>query len=147
MMLTPNAESPRPERTIRMKPSHLSGRSSIALPFAVSWVMAAMLAGTASGVKRGVRAGSRGPRARGALLRRVAAQDARGAGLLAGAGVAVQGAALDRLVDGLHERAVLARGGVVVAGGDRRLQTAEVGLDRRGVAPVLEALALGAQDP
>ena len=36
---------------------------------------------------------------------------------------------------------------VAVARGDRFLEAAEVGLDRRGVAAVLEPFALGAQDP
>ena len=78
--------------------------------------------------------------------RAVAAQQARGAGLLAGAGVAMQGAALDGLVDRLHERAVLGGGRLGVAGGDRGLEAAEEGPDGRRVAAVLQALALGAED-
>ena len=76
-----------------------------------------------------------------------AAADPRGAGLLAGAGVAVQRAALDGLVDRPHELAVLGVGAFVVARGDRALEAAEVRLDLRGVAAVLEPLALGPQDP
>jgi hypothetical protein len=58
----------------------------------------------------------------------------------------MQRAALDRLVDQLHDAAVLGVGELGVVGGDGRLEAAEVGLDRRGVTPVLAALALGAQD-
>ncbi len=47
----------------------------------------------------------------------------------------------------LREDSVLERGLLVVAVRDGRLQAAEVGLDRRGVAPVLEPLSLGAEDP
>ena len=43
--------------------------------------------------------------------------------------------------------AVRRLGGVAVAALRRRLEAAEVGLDRGGVAAVLEPLALGAQDP
>jgi hypothetical protein len=58
----------------------------------------------------------------------------------------MQRAALDRLVDQLHDAAVLGVGKLGVAGGGRGLEAAEIGLDRRRVAPVLAALALGAQD-
>ena len=67
--------------------------------------------------------------------------DKGGAGLLAGAGVAVQRAALDGLVDQLHQLAVLGVGAVVLAGLDGGRQAAEVRLDRRRVLPVLLALA------
>src|SRR4051812_40481185 len=50
---------------------------------------------------------------------RTAGADARGAALLAGARVAVQGAALDGLVDRLDQRAVLGVGLRVVATRDR----------------------------
>jgi len=69
------------------------------------------------------------------------------AGLLAGAGVAVQRAALHRLVDRPHEHAVLGVGRGVVAPGDGGLEAAEVRLDLRRVASVLSPLALGALDP
>ena len=75
------------------------------------------------------------------------ADDPRGAGLLAGAGVAVQRARLDRLVDLRHQRAMLDRDLLRVALADGALEPAEVGLDRGGVVAVLETLALGAQDP
>jgi hypothetical protein len=78
---------------------------------------------------------------------RSAAADAGGPSLLAGAGVAVKRAALDGLVDRRLEPAMLDLGGLGVALGDRALEAAEVGLDRRGVAAVLQPLALGAQDP
>src|SRR5690242_5791151 len=86
--------------------------------------------------------GSRRSRLRGAA----AAQTGR-AGLLAGARVTVQGAALDRLVDRAYELAMLGVGGGLIATGDGGLQPAEVGLDLGGVAAVLQALTLGAQDP
>src|SRR3954465_10117178 len=70
----------------------------------------------------------------------------RGARLLPRARVAMQRAALDGLVDRPHELAVLGVGGLGVASLDRDLQAAEVGLDRRRVAAVLEALALRAED-
>ena len=76
-----------------------------------------------------------------------AGPDPRCAGLLAGAGVAMQRAALDGLVDQADELTVLGVGGGVVAGGDSGLEAAEVRPDRGGVVAVLEALALGAQDP
>src|SRR5512133_2650705 len=100
MMFAPKALMPRPGRTMRMKPSHLSGRSSIALPLAVSSLMRAMLSRRRGEVK------ARGAQRRGCGVqkrsgRAVAAQQARGAGLLARAGVAMQGAALDCLVDRL----------------------------------------------
>src|SRR5436190_19681500 len=69
-----------------------------------------------------------------------------GSRLLAGAGVAVQGAALDGLVDRRRQLLELAVGRCVVALGDGRLEAAEVRTDRRRVAAVLEALALRAQD-
>ena len=71
----------------------------------------------------------------------------RAAALLAGAVVAVQGAALDRLVDQLHEAAVLGVGGLVVTLGDGGLQPAEVGLDRGRVLAVLGALSQRALIP
>src|SRR5215210_4091131 len=74
------------------------------------------------------------------------AAQARGARLLASAGVLVQRPALDGLVDRADELAVLGVGGRVVAGLDRGLEAAEVGLDRRRVATVLEPLALRAQN-
>src|SRR3954467_14280717 len=136
MMFAPKAVRPSPGRTMRMKPSHMSGRSSMALPLAVSSLM--RRCSPAGRVRsRGRRGGSGGV---------VAAQQARGAGLLAGAGVAVQGAALDGLVDGADQRQVLGLCGVGVAGGDRGLEPAEEGLDRRGVAAVLQALAFGPED-
>jgi hypothetical protein len=69
-----------------------------------------------------------------------------GAGLLAGAGVPVQRASLDRLVDRRDELAVLGLGGVVVVAGDGGFEAVEVSLDARRVAPVLETLAGGALD-
>src|SRR5712671_253224 len=119
MMFTPKALRPSPGRTKRAKPSHSEGSSWIALPLAVS---------------------SDTVRASGCVG--AAGTHARGAGLLACAGVAVQRAALHGLVDRPHERAVLGLGGRVVATGDRGLEAAEVRLDRRRVAAVLEALAL-----
>src|SRR3954451_6376639 len=83
---------------------------------------------------------------RRALLRGGAGADLRRAGLLARTGVAVQRAALDGLVDRPHELEMLGVGRVGIAALDGGLQAAEVRLDRRGVAPVLEALALGADD-
>jgi hypothetical protein len=67
----------------------------------------------------------------------VAAQQTRRARLLARAAVAVQRAPLDGPVDRAHERAVLRVGGLRIAGGHGGCQAAEVGPDRRGVAPVL----------
>jgi hypothetical protein len=58
----------------------------------------------------------------------------------------MQGPALDGLVDRADERAVLGLRGLRVARGDRGLEPAEEGLDRRGVAAILEALALGPED-
>ena len=63
----------------------------------------------------------------------------RGAGLLARAGVAVQRAALDRAVDQRDQLAVLGVGAIAVTGLHGVLETAEVGLHRRGVAAVLRA--------
>src|SRR4051794_21361463 len=83
-------------------------------------------------------------RPRGALLAGArAGADLRGARLLARARVAVQRAALDGLVDRPHELTVLGVGDLGVPALDRGLQAAEVRLDRRRVAAVLEALALG----
>ncbi len=76
-----------------------------------------------------------------------AAAQLRRARLLAGAGVLVQRAALDGLVDQPDQLAVLGLGGIVVATLDSSLEAAEVRLDRRRVAPVLEPLTLGAEDP
>jgi hypothetical protein len=59
----------------------------------------------------------------------------------------VQRPALDGLVDQPDQLLVLGLGGLVVAAFDGSLQAAEVRLDRRRVAPVLETLALGAEDP
>jgi len=59
----------------------------------------------------------------------------------------MQSAALDGLVDRLDQLAVLGIRLRIVAGGDRGLEAAEEGLDLRGVAAVLEPLALGAQNP
>src|SRR5215216_7869479 len=75
-----------------------------------------------------------------------AAAQPRRARLLACAGVPVQRAALDGLVDQLHQLAVLVVGPLGLAAGDGGLQAAEVRLDRRRVAPVLAALARRAQD-
>ena len=75
-----------------------------------------------------------------------AAAQAGGAGLLARAVVPVQRAALDGLVDRLHEARGARRRPLVVAVGDGGLEAAEVGLDRGGVAAVLLPLALGAED-
>src|SRR5207248_11058217 len=83
---------------------------------------------------------------RGALLAGGAATQARRARLLAGAVVAVDRAPLDRLVDRLHQRAVLDVDRGAVATGDRVLETAEVGLDLGRVAAVLQPLTLGAED-
>src|ERR1700722_8140197 len=76
-----------------------------------------------------------------------AAAQASRAGLLAGAGVPMQGTTLDGLVDRLHQSAVFAVGDGFVAARDCRLERTEVGLDRRGVATILEPLSLGALDP
>ena len=59
----------------------------------------------------------------------------------------MQSAALDGLVDRLDELAVLDVGLRTVTRRDRRLETAEEGLDLRRVAAVFETLALGAQNP
>src|SRR3954449_13207021 len=83
---------------------------------------------------------------REALGRGLAGTHAGGAALLAGARVAVQGAALDGLVDRLREGAVLGVGRRVVALADRGLEATEVGLDGRRVAAVLQALTLGPED-
>jgi hypothetical protein len=72
---------------------------------------------------------------------------ARRARLLAGARIAVQRASLNRLVDRLDELAVLGIGLRVLARGDGVLEAAEVRLDPRRVATVLEPLTLGAKDP
>ena len=58
----------------------------------------------------------------------------------------MQRPALYRLVDQLHDAAMLGLGLLGVAAGDGRLEAAEVGLDRRRVTPILAALALSAQD-
>ena len=55
-------------------------------------------------------------------------------------------AGLDGLVDRLHQRAVLGVGGGVIARRCRSLEPAEVGLDARGVASILEPLTRGALD-
>src|SRR5262249_19368150 len=81
--------------------------------------------------------------ARSGLL---AGADLRGPCLLARAGVPVQRAALDGLVDRGRQLPQLGVGGRVIALGDRGLEAAEVGANRRRVAPVLEALTLGAKD-
>ncbi len=77
----------------------------------------------------------------------LAGEHARGAALLAIAGVAMQRAALDGGVDAAHQRAVLGLGGLYIAALHRRFQAPEERLDRGGVEAVLQALALGAQDP
>ncbi len=79
-------------------------------------------------------------------LSRCAPAQAGGAGLLACAVVAVQGSALDRFVDQLNQLTLFSVGECFVAALDRVFEAAEVGLDRGGVAPVFEALTLGAQD-
>ena len=83
---------------------------------------------------------------RSAERRSAAGEQASGAGLLVGARVAVQRAALDGLVDRALQAHVLGLGGRASPLLHGRFEVAEVGLDRRGVAAVLEALALGAQD-
>src|SRR4051794_21829858 len=85
-------------------------------------------------------------RGAGAPLGARAGPDAGGAALLAGAVVAVQRAGLDRLVDQRDELAVIGVGLLVLPGFDRAGQATEVRLDRRRVAAVLEALAVGAGD-
>src|SRR4051795_5851832 len=85
-------------------------------------------------------AGAEGPL--GELSDRNAAADALGARLLAPAGVGVQRAALDGLVDQRDERAVLRADLRLVARGDGGLQPAEVRLDLRRVVAVLEPLTL-----
>ncbi len=72
---------------------------------------------------------------------------ARGAGLLARAGVLVHGAALDRLVDRALQQPVLLGRTLLVAVSHGSLQAAEVRLHGRGIAAVLQSLTLGAQDP
>src|SRR3954449_4976375 len=67
-----------------------------------------------------------------------------GARLLAPAGVGVQRAALDGLVDQRDELAVLVRDLLLVTGGHGSLEPPEVRLDLRRVMAVLEALALRA---
>ncbi len=74
------------------------------------------------------------------------ARDPRGAALLARAGVLVQGALLDGLVDPSDQRAVLGLDRLGVAGFDGALEPAEMRLDRAGVATVLVVLSLGAED-
>src|SRR3954451_1498407 len=76
-----------------------------------------------------------------------AGADAGRAALLARTVVAVQRAGLHGLVDERQQLAVIGVGLGVVLGLDGRDQAPEVRLDRRGVAAVLETLALGAQDP
>src|ERR1700759_1294306 len=75
------------------------------------------------------------------------APHACGPRLLARAVVAVDRAGLDGFVDRLHERTVLGLRGGVVARGTARLEPAEVSLDTRGVAAVLEPLTRGTLDP
>src|SRR5690348_4875689 len=62
--------------------------------------------------------------------------------LLARAVVAVERVALHGAGDARHGLAVLGLGRVGIAGLDRSLEAAEVGLDRRRVAAVLEPLPL-----
>src|SRR5690242_12854729 len=76
-----------------------------------------------------------------------AAADALRAGLLAPAGVGVQRAALDGLVDQRHELAVLGGDLLVITRGHGGLEAPEVRLDLRRVVAVLEALALRAVVP
>ena len=87
--------------------------------------------------------------ARSPVRRRLglAGEHARGAALLALAGVAMQRTALHGGVDAAHQRAVLGLGGLCVAALHRRFQAPEERLDRGGVEAVLQTLALGAQDP
>src|SRR4051812_34593354 len=73
------------------------------------------------------------PSRRRALALVVAAQHARGAGLLARAGVPVHRPPLDGLVDRRDEMAVLGLCLLGLAGRDRGLEAAEVRPDRRGV--------------
>src|SRR5205823_8255205 len=101
------------------------------------------------GARRGGRIVS-APRARETACKRLlapAAPNSRRPRLLAGAGIAVQRAALDGLVDRLHKHPVLVVGRWLIPSLDRPRKPAEVGLDPRRVAPVLEPLALSAQDP
>ena len=79
-----------------------------------------------------------------ALLRGGRGGDSGRAGLLAGGGVLVQRALLDSLVDPRDERALLGGDRVCIAGLDRSLEAAEVGLDRARKQPVLGPLALAA---
>src|SRR3954452_3328425 len=90
-------------------------------------------------------AGAEGPL--GELSDRNAAADALGARLLAPAGVGVQRAALDGLVDQRHELAVLRGDLIVIARGHGGLEAPEIRLDLRRVVAVLEALALRAIVP
>jgi len=53
---------------------------------------------------------------------------------------------LDGLVDRPHEDSMLGFGSRVVAAGDGGLESPKVGLDRRRVAPILQALTLGTED-
>src|SRR5687768_11309912 len=109
MMFAPNALSPSPGRTRFANPSQSFGRSSIAAPRASVSRFCSSATGTS-------------------LELGLAAADACRAGLLAGARVAVQRAALDGLVDQADERAVLRVGGRVVAALDSCLETVEVRL-------------------
>ena len=76
-----------------------------------------------------------------------AAAHALGPRLLARAGVGVQRAALDGLVDQRHELAMLGGDLLVVACGHGGLEAPEIRLDLRRVVAVLEALALRAVVP
>src|SRR3954449_486233 len=77
-------------------------------------------------------------------LRGGAPAEPLGARLLAPAGIGVQRAALDGLVDQRDELAVLVGALRFVAGGDGRLEAAEGRLDLRRVVAVLEPLPLRA---
>src|ERR1700750_341443 len=74
-------------------------------------------------------------------------RDARGFRLLARAGVLVQGALLDGLVDLRDQLALLFLDRAGVARLDRRLQAPEVRLHGAGQQSVLGALALAAKYP
>jgi hypothetical protein len=67
--------------------------------------------------------------------------------LLASTAVAVQGTAFDGLIDRAHQHPVLAVGDVGVTLGNGAFKASEVGLDRRGVATVLDPLPFSARNP
>src|SRR3954449_2208009 len=90
--------------------------------------------------------GGRGRKGRAQLLSGGgdAATKALGAGLLASAGVGVQRAALDGLVDQRDEPAVLRTGSIAVTRVHGGLEAPEVRLDCRRVLAILDALPLRA---